>query len=208
MQNEKNNRFSWKVLISFYIFLSFIVISISGLIIYIAPSGRIAYWSQWIFWGMTKSHWKSLHVIFTFLFIIATTLHIYFNWAIFMDYLRKKAGKFINKRRELLAAIIVSILISILTLSNFTPIVSVIKWGDSLGEKMIGQNDFPPAPYAELLSVKKFAAIIEMDVNDLMVELKNNGYNVKDENAIIKEIAKKYNIHPRQLLKSVLKEIK
>ena len=125
-----------------------------------------------------------------------------------MDYLRKKAGKFINKRRELLAAIIVSILISILTLSNFTPIVSVIKWGDSLGEKMIGQNDFPPAPYAELLSVKKFAAIIEMDVDELMTKLNNNGYQDENKNAVIKEIAKKYNIHPRQLLKSVLKEIK
>lgn len=43
--------------ISLLTFASFILMSVTGIVLYTAPQGRIAYWVAWTFWGLEKPQW-------------------------------------------------------------------------------------------------------------------------------------------------------
>ena len=51
-----------------------------SVILYIVPQGRVAYWADWRLWGLIKSHWGNIHINLVLLFLIAVSLHIYYNW--------------------------------------------------------------------------------------------------------------------------------
>jgi len=78
---------------------------VSGIILYIAPPGRIAKWTSIPIIGLEKYQWQALHTIFTFLFIIANGFHLFFNWKPFLSYLS-------NKRKQVLRLIKYIIMIS------------------------------------------------------------------------------------------------
>ena len=40
--------------------LSFLIMAVSGLILFIVPEGRIANWHDWRFLGLTKNQWGDM----------------------------------------------------------------------------------------------------------------------------------------------------
>ncbi len=73
--------------------LSFIVMVLTCVILYIVPQGRVAYWADWHLWGLTKSQWGGIHINTGILFLIALSFHIYYNWKPIMNYLKDKTKK-------------------------------------------------------------------------------------------------------------------
>ena len=41
-------------IVSLTVLLSFIVLSLSGILLFVSPQGRVAYWSRWSLVGLTK----------------------------------------------------------------------------------------------------------------------------------------------------------
>lgn len=82
--------FNWRSFLSVYMGFSFLIMTVTGIILYIAPPGRVAHWSNWTLAGLLKEEWQAIHTIFTFIFIAAGVLHIIFNWKPLLSYLRKK----------------------------------------------------------------------------------------------------------------------
>ena len=66
-------KFNWRAFNSLYIVYSFIILSLSGFVLFIAPPGRIANWTNLTILGFTKHEWQAIHIIFTFLFFIIRT---------------------------------------------------------------------------------------------------------------------------------------
>ena len=58
------------------------------MILYIVPQGRVAYWADWKFWGLTKTDWGNIHINLGLLFLIALFIHIYYNWKPLINYLQ------------------------------------------------------------------------------------------------------------------------
>jgi hypothetical protein len=58
-------------LTSFFTLFGFIIMSITGLVLYIEPAGRVAYWITWQFAGLTKTDWGNIHILSSLLFIVA-----------------------------------------------------------------------------------------------------------------------------------------
>lgn len=56
---------------------TFVLLVLTGLVLYIAPHGRIAYWAEWRFWGLTNSEWRNIHINLALLFLLTIFLHIY-----------------------------------------------------------------------------------------------------------------------------------
>jgi len=137
---ETKTKFSWRAFTSLYITLSFIVMIISGIILYIAPPGRIAKWAYIPILGFEKDQWQALHTIFTFLFIIANGFHLYFNWKPFLSYLSDKRKQFFRIKRELLSAIFITAGIFYLVLLNAQPFKTVTEFGESIYELHIPIN--------------------------------------------------------------------
>lgn len=64
---------------------------LTSIILYIVPQGRVAYWSNWQLWGLSKTQWGNIHVNIGILFLIAISFHIYYNWKPILFYLKNPA---------------------------------------------------------------------------------------------------------------------
>ena len=51
--------------------ISFILLLLNSIVLYITPHGRIAYWADWRLWGLTKTEWANQHIIIGILFFLA-----------------------------------------------------------------------------------------------------------------------------------------
>lgn len=71
--------------------LSFVLMVLTSVVLYIVPQGRVAYWADWHLWGLTKTDWGNIHINLGLLFLISLFLHIYYNWKPLISYLKNKA---------------------------------------------------------------------------------------------------------------------
>lgn len=60
--------------------LSFVIMTISGIVRLIVPQGRIANWHDWRFPALTKSQWGDMYIGTRLLFILAGLWHTWINW--------------------------------------------------------------------------------------------------------------------------------
>jgi hypothetical protein len=42
--------------------VSFILLLLTAIILYIEPHGRVAYWTKWNFLGLEKHQWGNIHI--------------------------------------------------------------------------------------------------------------------------------------------------
>ncbi|HOI30456.1 MAG TPA: DUF4405 domain-containing protein [Melioribacteraceae bacterium] len=192
-------RFSWRGFISLYITISFLIIIVSGIILYFAPPGRVANWSYWRFLGLLKSQWQSVHTIFTFIFIIAAGFHLFYNWKPFVAYLKTKFESKIKLRLELIFSIIVILIFFVMVIYDFAPFKSVMDFGEQLKESWSNDSNEPPIPHAEDLLLTEFSSIIKMSADEIKNRLGNENISVPSEDISIKEIAKLNNISPNRI---------
>ena len=105
---KKKERFNLRSFTSFCLVISTIIMSWSGFILYVAPPGRIANWGDWKLMLFTKAEWQALHTIFSYMFFILFVIHLFFvNWKTFLTYFKSKIRAGLNKKWELVAAVIV-----------------------------------------------------------------------------------------------------
>ena len=68
--------------ISFLLTWSFAILIVSGIVLYIAPHGRVAHWVNWRLLGLTKDNWAAIHTIIGYLFMIVAVVHFVFNYRV------------------------------------------------------------------------------------------------------------------------------
>ena len=86
----KDKKWHFRGLTSLFTTVGFLVMAATGLVAYITPQGRIAYWNDWHLLGLSKTQWGNIHIISSILFVIAGSFHIYFNWKALLNYLVDK----------------------------------------------------------------------------------------------------------------------
>ncbi|MBA4406908.1 hypothetical protein C0389_06505 [bacterium] len=196
-------KFNFRGFLSLYIALSFLIMTLSGIVLYLSPAGRIANWSNWRLLGLLKSQWQAVHTIFTFIFVVAILFHLFFNWRPLIAYLRMKIGTAVLPRKEMLGASILALLIFIMTVNGITPFSSVMTFGESLKDSWSSTSSEPPIPHAEEQSIVKFAETIKVPTDKLIGQLSSKGIKVENESSTIKEISAQNNIAPSDIYKIV-----
>jgi len=150
--------FSWRVFISFGLFIAFLAMLVSGVILYISPPGRVANWTDWRMIGLTKRGWQNQHIIFGFSFLILSLFHLFFiNWKAFLSYLKSKGSEGLKSPGELLTIIILSSFFAIGTSFDIEPFSAVIKFGDAISNSWEQQEKQAPVPHAELMTLQQLA---------------------------------------------------
>ncbi len=205
MNNKSINKFHWRSFVSFFITLSGIIIFFTGIILYLTPSGRVAYWNNWKLFGLTKVEWQSLHTIFSFTFSILAGFHIYFNWNVFMNYIRSKARKTWNRKYELLIASVITVIMFVMTLMELQPFKSVMDFGEYLTDSWENEEEAPPVPHAEAMTLPEFAEAINIDYQKLMQAMSTENITVNDTTLELKEIAEENNMSPNDLFNKIKK---
>lgn len=195
----KSKTVNWKAFISFNTTLTFIIMSVTGIVLYFAPPGRVANWSNWTFWALTKGQWQALHTIFSLLFIIASFFHLYFNWKVLIAYIKIKVVRGIRMKWELAGSIVISLVIFILTMYNVPPFRTIMDWGETLKNSWANEKQEPPIPHAELLTLTEFAQTISTPLENLMANLNAAGIAPDSATVRVKDLALKYKLTPQEL---------
>lgn len=109
--SDMKSGFNWRGWTTFVVTISFIVDTVSGIILYIAPPGRIANWTNWSVWGLNKEAWGAIHTIFGYILLIIVAIHLYFNWKIFLNFIWSKLRNALNLKWELTGATLLCLII-------------------------------------------------------------------------------------------------
>lgn len=139
------NTFSWRIVISFGLCLSFFMILVSGVILYIGPSGRSPGAMGWSMIGLTKPEWQNQHIIFGFAFSLIALFHLLLiNWKAFFSYLKTRGREGLNSTSELLVIIIFALLFGVGTYFKLQPFSGILEFGKSISKSWEGNTTQSP----------------------------------------------------------------
>lgn len=136
-------RFSFKAFISFALLVGGIIVATAGVVLYVAPPGRVANMIDWRFLGLSRTEWGAIRTIFALFFIVAAPIHLYFNWGVFKTYLSQRAAARKARRWELGSAVVMVALVFGLTLQGARPFSSIIRFGERVSASWTVPDNVP-----------------------------------------------------------------
>jgi len=184
--------FKWRVFISAGLALAFLVMFVSGIVLYISPPGRVANWTNWNLLGLTKTGWQNQHIIFGFAFIILSIFHLFvINWKAFFSYIKSKASKGVNSPVELAVSLVLFAVLAVGTFWHLPPFEQIIALGDRLSGSWEDKTGAPPVPHAETLSLDELGKLHQVNQpgSELLKKLQSEGLKVRDSRQTLLEIA-------------------
>jgi hypothetical protein len=192
-------KFSARGFIALSLFWSFIVETISGLVLYIIPQGRISRWTNWKLLGMNHSDWVELHTIFGYIFLFFAVFHIVYNWKPIIFYIKRKVHTGIRMRRELIISLLLCGILTAGTLLNWAPFQAVIDLEDSIKKAWPGGASNPIASHAERMKFIEFAHESSVPVQTAQERMQKAGYVLENYQVEIKTLTKKYGLAPIEI---------
>ncbi len=195
-----DKKFNGRVLTSLILTCAFLVMAISGVIAYIMPHGRIAYWTDWHFWGLTKDQWANMHIIASLLFLTAGGFHIYFNWTPLKNYFIAKLKGSLRFGRELALAAVLTLAICLSGVLPYAPFSYVFDFNAFVKASWVtGPDQEPPFGHAEELALAVFCKKTRVPLQQAMDALRQKGIKIESENQSFGDIAKANNTTPAEL---------
>lgn len=190
--------FAWKPFTSFFMFLSFVVLLLSGVVLYVAPPGRIANWTRWQLW-LGKEQWQALHTVFATLFIAAAVLHLVFNWKVLLAYLKTRVHTGTSNRRELAVAVVTSLAVFALTLGDVPPFSTVMAIGEQAKNSWATPETEPPLPHAEGFTLVRLSEVTKQPVEDMLASLRQSGIGDATPESTVGALAAQHALTPQQV---------
>lgn len=179
--------------------LSFAVLAFTSIILYITPQGRVAYWSDWHLFGLTKTEWGDIHINTGVLFIIAIGFHIWYNWKMILAYLKDKAKNLKVFTKDFNIALILTVVFVLGTYLHVPPFVWVLDINTYLKDSAARKYGEPPYGHAELSTLKTFVAKMGFNPKECTDRLKKAGVRVENNRQTLAEIAGRNNMTPQQV---------
>jgi hypothetical protein len=121
MDVKERKPFKWRGLMTLLLALTLFVDAVSGIILYLTPMGRVANWTNWTLWGLSKGDWRSLHMVFSLLLVLIIAGHLYFNWKVLVHFVWSKIQHGLNLKKELAVSTAIILAVFIGTLWNIQP---------------------------------------------------------------------------------------
>ncbi len=179
--------------------VSFCLLVVTSVILYIVPQGRVAYWSDWRLWGLTKTQWSDLHINLGLLFLLSILLHVYYNWKPIVNYLKNRARKIRVFTPEFNVALLLGLVFTAGTLFYVPPFSWVLTFNDTLKDSAEARYGAPPYGHAELSSLKSLAQRTGLDLQKAMAALEARGIRFKGPGQTLREIAAENGLTPQQV---------
>jgi hypothetical protein len=185
-----NTKWSGRAFVSLLSLASFILLGFTGIILYIQPHGRVAYWTKWHFLGLEKDQFGNIHILAALLFLVAGGFHLYYNWKPLMRYLSGKIEATLRHKRELVISSMVFLWIAVSGIWSLPPLASVTDLGEAIKNSWVTSPDLePPFGHAELVSLKTFCKKQSIPLDEAMKELRRAGFKVDSPRNTLAQIA-------------------
>jgi hypothetical protein len=198
-ERMEKRKFRFRAFTALMMLWSFVLETVSGVVLYIVPPGRIAHWTNWKLWGYTKEQWAAMHTIFGYVFLIFAVLHIYYNWKPIVNYIRSKLKAGLRMRAELVVSLVITVLVFIATVISLPPFSTVMDIGENFKNSWEESQNEPFVPHAELMRFEEFIEQIGIHEEKALRVLEASGIIVKDRQTLIKEIAEENGVAPSEI---------
>jgi len=179
--------------------LSFFLCILTSIILYIVPEGRIAYWSDWRLWGLTKTEWGNLHLNLGLLFLITGLFHLFYNWRAVVAYMKNKARTLKVFTASFNVALILTLVVGLGTYWKIPPMSIVLNFGHSIKDGAAKKYGEPPYGHAELSPLFSFYRKTEIDPVKAMELLSRAGIVVGNDKQTVAAIAARNHMTPKTL---------
>ncbi|MGF7140946.1 DUF4405 domain-containing protein [Roseimarinus sediminis] len=207
---DQGKTFKWRSFVSFGMFFSFLIMSVSGLILYLAPPGRVFRWLGWELFWIDLNQWQALHTLFSYLFLGFAISHVFsMNWKILFSYFTRKTKAGLRRKRELLASSIVVLLFAAGTLLNVPPFQSVMQLGDWASDAWGEQIDYPPVSHIEKMTIEEIATVLlDVPAEVFMKQIKEASYRVDRPTQSLEEVCTINKVDPYVLFRNSTRGMK
>lgn len=178
---------------------SFVLLMVTSVILYIVPSGRVAYWAGYRLWSLSKEDWGAVHINLGFLLLISILLHVYYNWTPMISYMKDKSKKMKIFTPDFNVSLVVTLVVFFGTLSGLPPMSSIIHMGEAITDKANLVYGEPPYGHAELSPFRDFTDKVKVDLEEGLAALAQAGISVKSPESTMKEIADSNETTPQRI---------
>lgn len=179
--------------------VSFTLLMLTSIILYMVPSGRVANWAGWTFSGLEKGDWEALHINLGVLFLIAVILHTWYNWSAIVTYLSSSAKKVRIFTPDCIVALVVTIVVAGGTLAGVPPMSTIVDFGDRLSTQADLAYGEPPYGHAEYSTLTEYAERIRIDLDTVLVALRQAGIQFLSAEETLGQVAANNNSTPQIL---------
>jgi hypothetical protein len=197
---KPTRRFHGRAFISVMTALSFAAMSVTGVVLFVMPPGRIAYWTGWRMLALTKDQWDGLHIWFSLIFMVAALLHLYLNWRSLLSYFRHKVRRVFALRTEWLTALVLCGIVGWGTLARVGPFSSLLTWNQAIKHGWDTRANQAPIPHAELMTLNELAQKTEgLEIDTMVANLRAAGLAVPSPNIALGDLAEQAGLTPMRL---------
>jgi len=170
---------------------------VTGIVLYIVPHGRVAYWTEWSLAGLEKDIWGGIHIVFGAVFIVAGILHLYFNWKPFKKYLAERAAGHVHVKREVVIATGATALVLAAAIAQVPPVSWLFDLNETVKQSWVSSPDLePPYGHAEESSLRTLARRTGLDLDVALNRLSENGIAAEGPGDSLKAIARRNGLTP------------
>ena len=195
-----NKPFNYRSFTAFIVTWAFLVATLTGVVLYIVPQGRIANWVNWEMLGLLKSDWGNIHLVFGAIFIAGGILHLYYNWKPFKKYIAEKSKGHFHPKKELVWSVVVSLFLIAGAITQTPPFSYYFQLNEWAKQTWVTSPDIePPFGHAEELSLTGFAKRQNMDLDKVKEEFDNRAIRYDSIRQPIGKIAEANGLNPMQL---------
>ena len=203
-------------LISLTVLVSFIILAFSGIMLFIGPKGRVAYWAGWDMLGLSKDQWSSVHTTFMVLFLAVGIWHTVLNWRSIMGYLKDRNRRIRVTRPEFLTSLVLCLLFFVGPLTGIPPFRQYLDVGEGIKAYWERTRGSPPWGHAEESPLGWFcqrigrfqmsqpAKLLTVDCQEAMIALDAAGIAVGDSSETLIDIARANGVTPQAIADIVI----
>jgi hypothetical protein len=179
--------------------LSFLLMLLSSIVLYIVPQGRVAYWANWRLWGLSKTQWSEIHINLGLLFLAAIALHIYYNWKPITAYLKNRARQMAVFTPDFNVALLLVTAAAVGTFFHVPPFSTVLDINTAIKDRASRIYGEPPYGHAELSTLKTFAEKTGLDLQQSLALLTAAGITGAAPETPLERIAGENGLSPQAL---------
>jgi hypothetical protein len=195
---------NYRALVSLITLMGFLIMGLTGIVLFFVPEGRIAYWTNWTFLGISKKQWGNIHILGSLVFAVAGIFHTYFNWKPLMGYIIDKVKGGIKRPWELSFTVGIALILIIGAVFELPPLNSILVFNAYVKESWIISKDYePPFGHAEMLSLKGFSRKMNINLDVAVKAFKDSEISIKSVEDSLEKIALENNTSPMELYRII-----
>lgn len=188
-------------IISLTTFFSFVLLFVTSVVLYVTPHGRVAYWSNWQLWGLSKTQWGALHTNLGVLFTVVGVWHLVLNWSAIVSYLSRRQQALCSS--AMVWSFVITVVVSVGTLVDVMPFSGVQVLGERIKDRASMVYGEPPYGHAELSSLKVLVRHTGLELDDVVERLNTAKITFDSPEQSVLDIAIRNNMSPQQLFELI-----